>query len=69
VIGEIMDIVLIFKIGAIGIAVAVLNQVLSRSGRDEYAMLTTLSGVLVVVMMLIPYLADLFSDLKKLMDF
>lgn len=64
-----MDIVLIFKIGAIGIAVAVLNQVLSRSGRDEYAMLTTLSGVLVVVMMLIPYLADLFSDLKKLMDF
>lgn len=64
-----MDIVLIFKIGAIGIAVAVLNQVLSRSGRDEYAMLTTLSGVLVVVMMLIPYLADLFSDLKRLMDF
>ncbi|MBO5360852.1 MAG: stage III sporulation protein AC [Clostridia bacterium] len=64
-----MDIVLIFKIGAIGIAVAVLNQVLSRSGRDEYAMLTTLSGVLVVVMMLIPYLADLFSDLKRLIDF
>lgn len=64
-----MDIVLIFKIGAIGIAVAVLNQVLSRSGRDEYAMLTTLSGVLVVVMMLIPYLTDLFSDLKRLIDF
>ena len=64
-----MNIVLIFKIGAIGIAVAILNQVLSRSGRDEYAMLTTLSGVLVVIMMLIPYLADLFSDLKRLMDF
>lgn len=64
-----MDIVLIFKIGAIGIAVAILNQVLSRSGRDEYAMLTTLSGVLVVIMMLIPYLADLFSDLKRLLDF
>lgn len=64
-----MDIVLIFKIGAIGIAVAVLNQVLSRSGRDEYAMLTTLSGVLVIVMMLIPYLADFFSDLKRLIDF
>lgn len=64
-----MDIVLIFKIGAIGIAVAILNQVLSRSGRDEYAMLTTLSGVLVVIMMLIPYLADLFTDLKRLMDF
>lgn len=64
-----MDIILIFKIGTIGIAVAVLNQVLSRSGRDEYAMLTTLAGVLVVVMMLVPHLADLVDDLKRLMDF
>lgn len=64
-----MDIVLIFKIGAIGIAVAVLNQVLARSGRDEYAMLTTMAGVMVVVMMLLPQLAELMSDLKKIMDF
>ncbi len=64
-----MEVVLIFKIGAIGISVAVLHQVLARSGRDEYAMLTTLAGVLVIVMMLIPELAELLSDLKKLMDF
>lgn len=64
-----MDFVIIFKIGAIGIAVAVLHQVLSKAGRDEYAMLTSLTGVLVIVMMLIPHLADMFSDLKRLMDF
>ncbi len=64
-----MEIVLIFKIGAIGIAVAVLHQVLARSGREEYALLTTMSGVLVIVMMLLPELADLISALKKLMDF
>ena len=64
-----MDFDIIFKIGAIGIAVAVLHQVLSKSGRDEYAMLTTLSGILVIIMMLIPHMADLLSDLKRLMDF
>lgn len=64
-----MDVIMIFKIAAIGIGVAVINQVLSKSGRDEYAMLTTLSGVLVIVMMLLPHLADLIDTLKKLMDF
>ena len=63
-----MDIVLIFKIGAIGIAVAVLNQVLSRSGRDEYAMLVTLAGLIVVFMMVIPYVKDLFSTLSSIVD-
>lgn len=64
-----MEFILIFKIGAIGLAVAVLHQVLTRSGREEYAMLTTMSGIIVVVMMLIPELTDLISALKKLMDF
>ena len=64
-----MEVILIFKIGAIGLAVAVLHQVLARSGREEYALLTTMSGVLVVVMMLLPHLSDLISALKKLMDF
>lgn len=64
-----MDVTLVFKIAAIGIGVAVIHQVLTKSGREEYAMLTTLSGVLIVVMMLLPYLDDLFSSLKKLMDF
>ncbi|MBQ3498766.1 MAG: stage III sporulation protein AC [Clostridia bacterium] len=64
-----MEFILIFKIGAIGLSVAVLHQVLTRSGREEYAMLTTMSGIIVVVMMLIPELVDLISALKKLMDF
>ena len=64
-----MGVVLIFKIGAIGLAVAVLHQVLARSGREVYALLTTMAGVLVVVMMLLPELAELISTLKKIMDF
>ena len=64
-----MEFILIFKIGAIGLSVAVLHQVLTRSGREEYAMLTTMSGIIVVVMMLIPELVDLISALKKLIDF
>ena len=64
-----MEFILIFKIAAIGLAVAVLHQVLTRSGREEYAMLTTMSGIIVVVMMLIPELTDLISALKELMDF
>jgi len=64
-----MGVVLIFKIGAIGLAVAVLHQVLARSGREEYALLTTMAGVLVVVMMLLPELAELITTLKKILDF
>lgn len=64
-----MGVILIFKIGAIGLSVAVLHQVLARSGREEYALLTTMAGVLVVIMMLLPELAELISTLKKLLDF
>ncbi len=64
-----MEFVLVFKIGALGLGVAVLHQVLAKSGRDEYAMLTTLAGVLVIVVMLIPELAELLTDLKRLLDF
>ena len=54
-----MDISFIFKIAAIGIIVAVLNMVLIRSGREEQAMLTTLAGVIVVLMMIIPQISNL----------
>ena len=60
-----VDVNFILKIAAIGIIVAVLNQILSKSGRDEYAMLTTLAGVIVVLMMLIPQLSDMLSSLKS----
>ena len=63
-----MDISFIFKIAAIGIIVAVLNMVLIRSGREEQAMLTTLAGVIVVLMMIIPQISILFSAVKSLFD-
>ena len=63
-----MDVDLIFKITAIGIIVAVLNQVLIRSGREEQAMLTTLAGVIVVLMMLVPKISALFSGIKSMFD-
>ena len=63
-----MDIEFIFKIAAIGIIVAVLNMVLIRNGREEQAMLTTLAGVIVVLMMIIPQISNLFSTVKSLFD-
>ena len=63
-----MDISFIFKIAAIGIIVAVLNMLLIRSGREEQAMLTTLAGVIVVLMMIIPQISNLFSAVKSLFD-
>ena len=61
-----MDVDLIFKIAAIGILVAVLNQVLSRAGRDEQAMMTTLAGLVVVLMMGVQEIAQLFTMVKTL---
>lgn len=64
-----MDIDLIFKIAAIGIIVSILNQVLSRSGREEQATLTTLAGLIVVLMMITQKIADLFDLVKHLFGF
>lgn len=61
-----MDVNLIFKIAAIGILVAVLNLILVRSGRDEQALLTTLAGLIVVLMMLLQQISDLFDLVKSL---
>lgn len=61
-----MDVDMIFRIAAIGILVAVLNQVLSRAGRDEQAMMTTLAGLVVVLMMVVQEIADLFALVKNL---
>jgi len=60
-----MDVDMIFKIAAIGIIVAVLNQVLIRSGREEQAMMTTLAGLIVVLMMLISEISNLFDTVKS----
>ncbi len=61
-----MDIDLIFKIAAIGIIVAVLNQVLIRSGREEQAMMTTLAGLIVVLMMVVKEIDILFRTIKSI---
>ena len=59
---------LIFKIAAIGIIVAVLNQLLIRSGREEQAMMTTLAGLIVVLMMIINEINTLFQAVKSIFD-
>ena len=61
-----MDVDMIFRIAAIGILVAVLNQVLSRAGRDEQATMTTLAGLVVVLMMVVQQISGLFELVKNL---
>ena len=63
-----MDVDLIFKIAAVGILVAVLNQLLIRSGREEQAMMTTLAGLVVVMMILEQEISGLFQMIKTLFD-
>ena len=63
-----MDVDLIFRIAASGILVSVLNQVLSRSGRDEQATMTTLAGLVVVLVMVVQEISSLFDLVKNLFD-
>jgi stage III sporulation protein AC len=64
-----MDVDLIFKIAAIGILVAVLNQLLTRSGREEQALMTTLAGLVVVLMIMVQEISRLFELIKTLFQF
>ena len=64
-----MDVDLIFKIAAIGILVAVLNQLLVRSGREEQAMMTPLAGLVVVLMMMVRQISEMFELIKTLFRF
>ena len=64
-----MNIDLVFKIAAVGIVVSILNQVLARSGRDEQATMTSLAGLVVVLMLVVQEIADLFQLVKTLFDF
>ena len=64
-----MDVDLIFKIAAIGILVAVLNQLMVRSGREEQAMMTTLARLVVVLMMMVQQISQLFDLIKTLFNF
>ena len=64
-----MDVDLIFKIAAVGIIISILNQVLVRSGREEQATMTTLAGLVVVLMMVAREIAELFDLMKSLFHF
>ena len=61
-----MDVSIIFRIAAVGIIVAVLNQVLSRAGRDEQAMMTTLAGLVVALFWIVQYIGDLFEMIQNM---
>ena len=64
-----MDVELIFKIAAVGIIVAVLTQLLIRSGREEQAMMTSIAGLIVVLTLIITQISSLFSTFKQLFGF
>ena len=61
-----MDVDLIFQVAGIGIIVAVLNQLLARSGREEQALLTTIAGLIVVLFILVNQIGDLFDTVKNI---
>ncbi|MDR0818416.1 MAG: stage III sporulation protein AC [Oscillospiraceae bacterium] len=64
-----MNIDLIFRIAAVGIIVAVLNLLLSRSGREEQALMTTIAGLVVVLVIIVREISDLFALIKNLFGF
>lgn len=61
-----MTVSLIFKIAAVGILIALLNQILKHSGRDQEAYLVSLAGLILVLTWLLPYIADLFRSIQTL---
>lgn len=63
-----MEISLIFRIAAVGIIVSVAGQILKHSGREEQAFLTSLAGLILVLMWIVPYIYDLFSTIQKLFE-
>ncbi len=63
-----MEIEIIFRIAAVGLIVAVINQILQRSGRDEYTMITTIAGLIIALMMILPYISTLFSYIKSVFE-
>lgn len=63
-----MEISLVLKIAGIGLIVAILNVILSKNGRDEYAMLTVIAGVIAVLLMLIPQMSQLVDTVNSVFD-
>jgi stage III sporulation protein AC len=64
-----MDVSLIFKVATIGIIVAIVNMILAKLGRDEYVTLTTLSGIIITILVLLNELSQLFSTIQTVFNF
>ena len=64
-----MEVSILFKIGAVGILVSVLTQVLKHSGREEQAFLASLAGLVIVLMWILPYISELFATIETLFEF
>ena len=64
-----MEIDLVFKIAAIGIAIAILNQILIKAGREEQAMMTTLAGIIIVLAIIINMLTEFFDSIRGFLSF
>ncbi|MBE5937518.1 MAG: stage III sporulation protein AC [Lachnospiraceae bacterium] len=64
-----MEINILFRIAAVGILVSVINQILKQSGRDEYAFLISITGLILVLYWVVPYIYDLFETIKNLFVF
>ncbi|MBE6801745.1 MAG: stage III sporulation protein AC [Ruminococcaceae bacterium] len=64
-----MDIMIIFKMVAVGIVVAVMNQLLQKAGKEEYTLLTTIAGLIIVLAMFLPALNELKDELSSVMQF
>ncbi|MBR2732595.1 MAG: stage III sporulation protein AC [Clostridia bacterium] len=64
-----MDVTIVIKIAAVGLVVAVLNSILSRAGRDDYAILTILAGIAAVLMLLLPRMTALLESVQDLLEF
>ena len=61
-----MTVNVIFKMAAVGILISVLNQILKHSGKDDQAFLTSLAGLILVLMWIIPYIYELFQTIQQL---
>ena len=64
----IMDIIFLFKIAGIGLIVAILQQLLSKTGREEFATLTVLTGIIVIIAMLVPQIISIFDDVSSMFN-
>ena len=63
------DVDILFKIAAIGLAIALLNQILNKAGREEEAMMTTLAGVIIVLAIVIKMISEFFDTIKTFLSF